>query len=273
MNTQPHITDEELNAYLDGELPTQRRLEVEALLADHPELAATLDAYRHQDQGIKALFNPVLNEEIPPRFTHAMSATTRSRAWNMSSLQRIAASVLLVAASGSAGWLAHGAWSPDTQSHNIAVIDSTSNAMATLPRQAAIAHVVYSPDMKRPVEISAEHEDQLITWLSKRLNANVRPPALGMLGYDLIGGRLLPGANGPVAQFMYNDAAGRRVTLYVSTDNPHNQETAFRFAQEGTVNVFYWIDGKFGYALSADMDKAELATLASAVYGQLAKAH
>ncbi|HTH95276.1 MAG TPA: anti-sigma factor [Rhodocyclaceae bacterium] len=270
MNIQPPITDEELNAYLDGELPTQRRLEVEALLAEYPELAATLNAYRQQDQGIKALFNPVLNEEIPVRFTRATSATTRFRAWPLSSLQRIAASVLLVVASGSAGWLARGAWTPDTPSHDIAAIDNT---LATLPHQAAIAHVVYSPDMKRPVEISAEHEDQLITWLSKRLNANVRPPSLGMLGYDLIGGRLLPGASGPVAQFMYNDAAGRRVTLYVSTDNPRNQETAFRFAQEGPVNVFYWIDGKFGYALSADMDKAELAKLATAVYGQLASAH
>jgi anti-sigma factor RsiW len=33
--------------------------------------------------------------------------------------------------------------------------------------------------------------------------------------------------------------------------------------------VFYWIDGKFGYALSAGMDKRELARVAAAVYAQL----
>jgi anti-sigma factor RsiW len=80
---------------------------------------------------------------------------------------------------------------------------------------------------------------------------------------------LLPGSSGPVAQFMYHDASGQRLTLYVTTENTANQDTGFRFAQEGPVNVFYWIDGKFGYALSAGIDKGELARVATAVYDQL----
>lgn len=99
----------------------------------------------------------------------------------------------------------------------------------------------------------------------------MRPPKLGALGYELIGGRLLPGGSGPVAQFMYHDAAGQRLTLYVSTENAGNRDTAFRFAQEGPINVFYWIDGQFGYALSAGIPKAELAHVATAVYRQLEK--
>jgi anti-sigma factor RsiW len=58
------------------------------------------------------------------------------------------------------------------------------------------------------------------------------------------------------------------LTLYVSTENTTNRDTAFRFAQEGPVNVFYWIDGNFGYAISAGMPKNELAQIASAVYDQ-----
>jgi anti-sigma factor RsiW len=68
---------------------------------------------------------------------------------------------------------------------------------------------------------------------------------------------------------MYHDATGQRMTLYVSTENTSNHDTAFRFAQEGPVNVFYWIDGKFGYALSAGIDKGELARIATAVYDQI----
>ena len=131
-----------------------------------------------------------------------------------------------------------------------------------------MAHAVFSPDVRRPVEISAEHEDQLVTWLSKRLGAPIRPPRLGTLGYELIGGRLLPGNSGPVAQFMYQDASGQRLTLYVGTENTTNRDTAFRFAQEGAVNVFYWIDGKFGYAISAGVPKDALARVATAVYDQ-----
>ena len=134
-----------------------------------------------------------------------------------------------------------------------------------------MAHAVFSPDVRRPVEIRAEQEDQLVTWLSKRLGTPVRPPKLGALGYELIGGRLLPGGSGPVAQFMYHDVAGQRLTLYVSTENTRNRDTAFRFAQEGPINVFYWVNGQFGYALSAGIAKDDLARVATAVYEQLEK--
>lgn len=147
--------------------------------------------------------------------------------------------------------------------------EPTLARLSPLPRQAAVAHVVYSPDVRRPVEINAEHEDQLVAWLSKRLGTPIRPPKLTPLGFELIGGRLLPGNSGPVAQFMYHDATGQRLTLYVSTENTERQDTAFRFAQEGPVNVFYWVDGSFGYALSAGIDKNALARVATAVYDQL----
>ncbi|HWU84413.1 MAG TPA: anti-sigma factor, partial [Rhodocyclaceae bacterium] len=174
----------------------------------------------------------------------------------------IAASLVLLAAGAGGGWIAH------QQLHPPIITVAAAVPGGALAHQAAIAHVVYSPDVKRPVEIGAEQEDQLIKWLSKRLGADIRPPKLGALGFELIGGRLLPGAGGPVAQFMYHDQTGQRLTVYVSTENAHNRDTAFRFAQEGPVNVFYWIDGKFGYALSAGIAKDRLAQVATAVYAQ-----
>ncbi len=79
----------------------------------------------------------------------------------------------------------------------------------------------------------------------------MRAPKLDTIGYSLVGGRLLPGDNGPVAHFMYQTEKGRRITLYVRTEAAENRETAFRYASEGNVNVFYWIDRKLGYALSS----------------------
>jgi anti-sigma factor RsiW len=109
-----------------------------------------------------------------------------------------------------------------------------------------------------------------VTWLSKRLGAQVRAPKLEAVGYSLVGGRLLPGDNGPVAHFMYQTEKGRRITLYVRTDAAENRETAFRYAAEGNVKVFYWIDRKLGYAISsADIGKDELLKIANAVYQQL----
>ena len=139
-----------------------------------------------------------------------------------------------------------------------------------IARRAALAHATYSPEVRHPVEVGADQEQHLVAWLSKRLGGEVRAPKLDGEGMALVGGRLLPRDPGPVAQFMYQNAQGRRVTLYVRTEGLDQRETAFRFAREGRVRVFYWIDRKFGYALSsADMDREELLKLANVVYRQL----
>lgn len=258
------VTEADLQAYVDAALPEERCGEVEAYLADHPEEAERVRAYQAQKQALRDLFNPLLDEPLPenlralasPPSTKVKRPPGLFARW---SLARIAAGVFIALFSGVAGWMAHGQYQP-------AEIMARASQ---LPRQAAVAHVVYSPDVRRPVEISAENEDQLVAWLSKRLGTPVHPPKLGALGFELIGGRLLPGNTGPVAQFMYHDATGQRMTLYVSTENTANHDTAFRFVQEGPVNVFYWVDGKFGYALSAGIDKGELARIATAVYDQI----
>lgn len=263
MNSQP-ITEADLHAFVDGRLPAARRVEVDVYLLQRPEEAERLQAYAAQNAELRALFDPVLDEAVPQRLTALKPAR-----WQW---QRMVAGVAIALISGSAGWLLHGQQARGIEFAQLETgISRPALYAAGLAHQAAIAHVVYSPDVKRPVEIGADQEEQLVAWLSKRLGSTIRPPRLGKLGYELIGGRLLPGAQGAVAQFMYHDATGQRLTLYVSTEQAHNKDTGFRFAQEGPVNVFYWIDGKFGYALSAGINKAELARVATAVYEQLEK--
>ena len=254
------MSDTELHAYVDGELPPERRAQIEARLAGDPLAAERVRVYREHKQALRDLFAPVLDEPMPAALRALATPPRPEPRWlPRNSLRRIAASVFIAVFGGLLGWLAHDRY-PSAE-----VL-----ARATpLAHQAAIAHAVFSPDVRRPVEISAEHEDQLVTWLSKRLGTPVRPPKLGTLGYELIGGRLLPGNSGPVAQFMYQDGGGQRLTLYVSTERAGNRDTAFRFTREGQINVFYWIDGSYGYALSASLTKDELARIATAVYDQI----
>jgi anti-sigma factor RsiW len=144
------------------------------------------------------------------------------------------------------------------------------NAAATpLPIRAARAHLVYSPEVRHPVEVDAKDKDHLVKWLSKRLGLPLKVPTLTDSGFELLGGRLLPGPEGPVAQFMYQDTTGKRLTLYISKPHAGEQMTAFRFAQDNGVSVFYWIDKDCDYALSGEVDKPTLARVASSVYKQL----
>ena len=273
----PHspVTEAELQAYVDRQLTPARQREIEAYLAPRPEEAQRVDSYLAHKRELRALFDPVLDEPLPQRLR--LSARPRAP-WY---LQRLAASVAIAVVSGAAGWGLRGGLGAEPGVSTLAQRTPSAITMASatgFAQRAAVAHAVYSPDQRRAVEVGADHEDQLVAWLSKRMGATMKPPHLQALGYTLDGGRLLPGGKGPVAQFMYHDSTGAKLTLYVSNEVADagpgmpagkNQETAFRFAQEGKVNVFYWVNGPFGYAISANADKAELARVSGEVYRQL----
>ena len=269
------VTEADLHALVDGQLTPERQREVQEYLSRRPEEAGRVDSYRTQKHELRALFDPVLGEALPARLQRAARPQTP---WY---LQRLAAGVAIAVISGAAGWgLRSGTLPAEGSLAQRAPATITLASATGFAQRAAVAHAVYSPDARRPVEVSAEHEDQLVAWLSKRMGTPMKPPHLQALGYTLDGGRLLPGGQGPVAQFMYHDPAGAKLTLYVSREiggtdpaskGGGNQDTAFRFAREGSVNVFYWVDGAFGYAISADADKAELARVSGEVYQQLAR--
>jgi anti-sigma factor RsiW len=248
------VSEAELHAYVDASLDPQRRPVVATWLAANPEQQARIDAYRTQNQALRALFDPVLDEPIPTR----LHAPVR-RSHPLPSLGRLVALAASLIVGVAVGWVMRGPASV-TQ---LPLVD------ATLPQRAALAHAVYTPEVLHPVEVGADQEAHLVKWLSKRLDQPQKAPDLSELSFRLVGGRLLPGGDKPAGQFMYENTLGRRLTLYVSTDLGGNQETAFRFAQERGASVFYWIDGPLGYALVADMDRGPLLQAAQQVYRQL----
>lgn len=271
----PPVTETDLQAFIDEQLTAERRREVEVYLEQRPEEARRVEDYRAHKRELRALFDPVLDEPLPHRLRVAARPHTP---WY---LQRMAAGVAIALISGAAGWGLRGeGTSADRQLAGSAPTAITVASATGFAQRAAVAHAVYSPDQRRAVEVDAAHEDQLVAWLSKRMGTPMKPPHLQPLGYTLDGGRLLPGGQGPVAQFMYHDNAGAKLTLYVSREisetgaaikGDKNKDTSFRFTREGGVNVFYWVDGPFGYAISADADKAELARVSDQVYRQLAQ--
>jgi anti-sigma factor RsiW len=208
-------------------------------------------------QALHQLYDPVLDEPVPSRIaTRAHARPRRGRAFAIA-----------------AGWVMVGLFAGTFAGWQLRALRPAVVLQSEVPgfvKRAAVAHATYSPEVRHPVEVGADQEQHLVAWLSKRLGAQLRTPKLETLGYSLVGGRLLPGDNGPVAHFMYQTDKGRRITLYVRTEATENRETAFRYASEGNVNVFYWIDRKLGYALSsADLGREDLIKVANAVYQQL----
>ena len=136
----------------------------------------------------------------------------------------------------------------------------------SLPKEAAYAHAVYVPEVRHPVEVRADEREHLNTWLSKRLAHTIVAPDVRNAGYQLIGGRLLPDAGRPAAQFMYEDENGVRITLYIRAHGETARETSLRHAANSGIGVVYWVDGPLAYALTGSIEKAELEHTAELMY-------
>ena len=256
MTEQRSIGDMELSAYLDGELESAARAEVEAWLATHPDDAAKLAAWRRHKEALAQISAEMLDDAVPP----ALLRAARGRRAAMSYWQRAAAAVVLLVAGGAAGWLGHAALQPTA---------TTTAAESDFIRNALGAHVVFAPEVRHPVEVWADKDEaHLVQWLSRRLGYACKPPPLASFGFQLVGGRLIADEGVPAAQYMYQDAKGRRITLYVRHATDHGT-TAFRFAEQHKISAFYWIDGPLAYAIVGELPRDQLLKLAHVVYGEL----
>jgi anti-sigma factor RsiW len=122
--------------------------------------------------------------------------------------------------------------------------------------------------LQHPVEVNAAEQEHLNAWLSKRLARPIAAPDLRLAGYALIGGRLLPDAHRPAAQFMFEDSAGQRITLYIR-HSLDGRASSFSYAQSNEFGIVYWVDDGLAYALTAAADKALLTKAAEIVYSQV----
>ncbi|MEO8305800.1 MAG: anti-sigma factor [Betaproteobacteria bacterium] len=259
MNFVP-ITDDDVHAYVDGQLAPERAAQVEAAFASDPALAAHAADIRQHNALLRDALDPVLAEPIPARLL-AAAAVPAARA---SGLTRWVGPVFAMAATLVAGvglgWFGRDA------------LIERAGTPTSFARQVAFAHALYASDVNRPVEIWATDEKRLVNWLTKRLGFAVHAPDLNGIGYALVGGRLVAGNEKPTALFMYENADKERLSLQVRKQAPGTGEAAFRYAVENGVGVFYWIDDACGYAISGKVDRAQLLKVAHVVYGQLAAA-
>lgn len=269
----PDERDDTLSAWLDGELPPERRAEVEAWLQANPEEAARVRLWAADRDALRARLIPTEAEPVPERlqqlvWQHAPEAAAH---WWQGRGQWAAALAIFTL-----GGLVGGAAVWRAQPVRTVVAQAPAGGWV---QRAALAHSVYVPEQRHPVEVAVAgktadetraQEEHLSRWLTRRLNVPVKLFDLREQGYELVGGRLLPdGAGaGPGAQLMYQASGGTaRVTVYLRKPD-EAAPTAFRFERDGDVNLFYWVEAGTGYALAGSLPREQLLALAEAIYRQ-----
>src|ERR1043165_3106157 len=191
------VTEDELHAHVDGELPADRQEAVLAWLASHPEQAALVAAWRAQAEAIRARYGAVANEPVPSRLQIdkvLRQGAANGRTW--ASMAAVAVLALLIGGAG--GWFAHG------------VTNGPAKGYEAVAADALDAYKLYVVEVRHPVEVPGNERQHMTQWLSKRLGAELRIPDLQSMGLKLVGGRLLPGTAGAAAFYMYEGPSGER---------------------------------------------------------------
>ena len=275
-----HVSEEELQAYVDGQLPPDERVRIESYLASNPGESERLEAYRKQNIGLHALFDsprfgpgqhaPARGAgdlaDIPP----ALAAKARQLDRQISAANKpalrfrsLAAGLALLVAAGGAGWMAHERFS------------EPNDPLVAFTRQAAEAHARLAGF--EPAQSGADNEDgrQFVAWLSEQAAGTaLTVPDLESLGFRLVADRVMPAATGKrAAQLLYQDSDGQRITLYMRAGyRPAGREaveTSFTFRREGQVSQFFWQHGGFAYSLIGMMEQKRLLEIAEVVSKEL----
>ena len=251
------VTEEELHAFVDGELPADRMEAVTAWLGEHTDQAALVGAWRTQADSIRARYGAAAHEPVPERLKlDQVLKRDRASGRSWAALASAAALVAFILGGG-AGWIARGAAA------------TAPNDFEIFTAEALDAYKLYVVEVRHPVEVPGNERPHMTQWLSKRLGTELRIPDLQSLGLKLVGGRLLPGPTGAAAFYMYEGPSGERFTIYCA--KAETAGTALRFKGSDESAAFYWVDDNVAYVVSGPADRSKLENVTKQVYEQIDK--
>jgi anti-sigma factor RsiW len=151
------ISEDDLQAFIDGRLDDERRTAVETHLAAHSELTDRIAAERRHRTLLRGRLEAKFAEPIPARLRVANLRAARRGRW-IGSTRAAAAALVIFGVGAVAGWVANGL--APSRLPPVATAGVTQNAVA--------AFRTYVVEVAHPVEVGVQHEAHLLQWLSKR---------------------------------------------------------------------------------------------------------
>jgi anti-sigma factor RsiW len=237
-------------AYVDDCLPPSDRLEFERKMAGDSEIAKRVQIWLAQNEAIRAAFS-----ESDPRRTRARAGgrdfsvrPDRERASRfIEELRRGARPIAsLSVAARRPGVATVGRADPRAplvarhlrRAGLVALgallvlaagVGPGSQERATRFAAAAVAaYRTYVSDRRQAIELATSDARTLERWFDPQFYRPIVVPSFAGSGFALIGGRVVPGAEGPAAFALYMNAEGERVGLLVEpSDSPAASRPVF----------------------------------------------
>lgn len=252
------ITENDLTAYVDGQLDGLRRLDVEAYLARNPETAALIMADLHDRDALRQAF-AALPGAGPERNRAAARRLDRTLAWRRfgDRLRRAAVIALLVGT----GWLAHSDGPffgvPDTFA---SPVDPALVADARHAREAA--QVRFRIASQRALAGSYDRD-------GIRAATGIALPDLPA-EWTVRDVQIVPARNGTGVEVMIDAGTLGEVSLF-ATRGPDANVAPSVIASPGDGETAYWTAARTAYALSGGRDQVGLTNAARRLAGHEAE--
>ena len=279
--------DETLVAYLDGELETAERRDIEAWLDADPVARERLAALAEATDLVRGAFDEVVNEPVPERLIAAARGQTAAAsddkvvvlkrpAAGRAILPAFAGGWRLAAAAGlfglmigGVGGFVGGALLPSDPAAEQKVAAVALNN-GWLDNAAAFYKLSVNAGDTMLVDVPASNDsNEALQKISQNLPQQVRLPDLKPWGLSFRGARLVAVDGKPAAQLVYitdNKAIGPLTLLIGSSKQPDVQPT---FDQRQGVNQLYWRHKGRAYVLVGQANVGYLWGIANDVAWQL----
>lgn len=234
------VTEDDLQAWIDDLLSSERRRTVETWLDANPDARQRVIAWRAQRDLLRTALDAELQQPIPTRLDPTHLEARRQRRFT---LPQMAASIALALSVGSAGgWLVRDRALP--------------LGLASVEQEAMIVH-----DAGRGSMIAEGNVAQLAAWGGRTLGRPVRPPDLSAAGYQLAAGELITTDHGPACVFFYNDRSGARISLFVRPMYGRDMTAPMRPMQR--IPGYIWAENGLGISMISDASTDNLHNLAN----------
>lgn len=247
----------DVEAYVDDQLDAGRRIEVEAYLSEHPDIAARVMA----DLAIRGELRLALAERHPHGLPQTREAARRlqaalSRGRIFQSLQRLAATVVLVAAG----------WGLSSQFGTFTV----SEVVASVPPPAFVEEAIraHGTSVLRETMASQAEASRYDPTEIRSATAIVMPEIPD--GWKVEDVQVFPSAFGPSVEMAISHGKDVRLSLFAVRPGSFNVQPV-SLVKKDAVEASYWQIGEVAYALVSDTQnaaqlKTEAESLARSLY-------
>ncbi len=244
------VTEEDLQAFVDGRLSPRRRDEICAYLDRHPEHAIRVADYIAQREALERLHRAIALEEDTARFHPELLRAVERRLARARRTRRLAAaSLALVLLAAGAGWQWMGSFGTGTPSQRMTLAES---------------EIVFDPAFAPEPQDTPPAEVDSVVWLDRHLSGQrLRRPELEELGLRFVGGVIVKRSRTPAIRLLYADEQGKKIYIFVGL-LVSEQERVFGLVPRDYVSL-QWRKGPVVFALMAPSDSPQLVDVMEAV--------